>query len=142
MKRLTLFLLAAIVAAPAFAGRSNCSQALVDAGVCRAATEKVWYLSMTDSADVKLQSALARKGGWTATVTCTQAMVDLAQCTAEQIGASVPNPQTERNAARKEFKRILRDELIRSLDAELIRADSRAALEAALAAIADPDLGD
>ena len=141
MKRLILFLLAALMAVPAFAGRSNCTQALVDAGICRTTTDKVWYLAMSNSADVKLQAALARKAGWTATVTCTQEMVDLAQCTAQQIGQPVPNPQTERNAARNEFRRMLRDELIRSGDAESIRAQFKADLEAALAALEDPDLG-
>jgi len=142
MKRLTLFLLPALLAVPAFAGRSNCTQALVDAGICRNVGDKVWYLSMDDAADVKLQAALAKAGGWTAEVTCTQEMVDLAQCTAEQLGTLVPNPQTERNAARKEFRRMLRDEYIRSGDAEALRAQYLADLQAALGAITDPDLGD
>lgn len=141
MKRLILILLAAFVAVPAFAGRSNCSQALVDAGVCRATTDKVWYLSMSDAADVKLQSALAKQAGWVAQVTCTAEMVALAQCTEPQIGQPVANPQTERNAARAEFRRMIRDGLIRSGDAESIRAQFRADLEAALAALEDPNLG-
>lgn len=43
--------------------------------------------------------------------------------------------------ARAEFKRMIKDDFIRSLDAETLRADSRAALEAALAALANPDIG-
>ena len=62
MKRLTLFLLAALVAVPAFAGRSNCTQALVDAGICRNVGDKVGFLSVSDAADVKLQAALAAIG--------------------------------------------------------------------------------
>ncbi|HRS37451.1 MAG TPA: hypothetical protein P5199_13315 [Thermoanaerobaculia bacterium] len=142
MKRLILFLLAAFVAVPAFAGRSNCTQALVDAGICRNVGNKVWYLSMADAADAKLQAALAKAAGWVPEVTCTQEMVDLTECTAEQIGQLVPNPQTERNAARKEFKRLLRDEYIRSGDAEALRAQFIEDLNAALGAIEDPDLGD
>lgn len=142
MKRLILFLLAAFVAVPAFAGRSNCTQALVDAGICRAVGDKVWYLSMSAAADAKLQAALAKKSGWVPEVTCTAEMVALAQCTEPQIGQLVPNPQTERNAARKEFRRLLRDEYIRSGDAEALRAQFLEDLNAALGAITDPDLGD
>ena len=141
MKRLILILLAAFVAVPAFAGRSNCTQALVDAGICRSVGDKVWYLSMGDAADVKLQAALAAKAGSTATVTCTAEMVALAQCTEPQIGQPVANPQTERQAARQEFRRMIRDGLIRSGEAEAIRAQFKADLEAALGAITDPDLG-
>lgn len=141
MKRLILILLTALLAAPAFAGRSNCTQALVDAGICRATGDKVWFLSMNDAADAKLQSALAKQAGWVAEVTCTAEMVALAQCTEQQIGTLVANPRTERNAARAEFRRMLKDEYIRSEDAEAIRAQYKEDLEAALGAITDPDLG-
>lgn len=140
MKKPLLCLLLALLAAPAFAGRDNCTAALVTATVCRSTSDVLWSLSVSPAADAKLQSALARKAGWTAQVTCTAAMVP-ASCTAQQIGQLVANPVTERQAARAEFKRMLKDEFIRSLDAETIRADSKAALDAALAAIGDPDVG-
>lgn len=141
MKRLTILLLLALLAAPAIAGRDACNASLVTAGVCRQNSDILWSLSISRAADAKLQAALARKAGWTSTVTCTQAMVDLSQCTVEQIGTPVANPRTERNAAKAEWKRMIRDEFIRSLDAETLRAESKAALDAALAAIGDPDVG-
>lgn len=141
MKKLILLLLLALLAAPALADRTACNAAITATGVCRNNSDILWSLSISQAADAKLQAALARKAGWTAQVTCTQAMVDLAQCTSGQLGQLVANPKTERNAARAEFKRMLKDEFIRSLDAETIRADSKAALDAALAAIGDPDVG-
>ena len=141
MKRLILStLLLALLAAPALAGRDACNASLVTAGVCRDATKILWSLDMSSAADAKLQTALARKAGWTAQVTCTAAMVP-ASCTSQQIGQLVANQQSERNAAKAEFKRMLKDEFIRSLDAEVLRADSKAALAAALAAIGNPDIG-
>jgi len=141
VQRLTIALILALLASPVLAGRDGCTAALVSAGVCRDNAKILWSLDMSSAADAKLQSALARKAGWTAQVTCTQAMVDLSQCTVGQIGTPVANPQSERNAAKAEWRRMIRDEFIRSLDAETLRTDSKEALDAALAAIGNPDVG-
>jgi len=141
MKQLILStLLLALLAAPVLAERTACTGAITATGVCRQNSDILWSLSISQAADAKLQAALAKKAGWTAQVTCTEAMVP-ASCTSQQIGQLVANPQTARNAAKAEFKRMLKDEFIRSLDAETLRADAKAALDAALAAIGNPDIG-
>lgn len=126
-------------AIPASADRTGCNAALVTDGVCRNNSDVLWSLSVSSAADAKLQTALARKAGWAAQVTCTQAMVDLAQCLVGQLGQQVANPQSERAAAKQEFKRLLRDEFIRSLDAETNRALVKA--YAGTLVITDPDTG-
>lgn len=139
MKRLTLIPLLALLAAPVLAERTGCNATLVAQGVCRDNAKILWSLDMSSAADAKLQSALARKAGWTSQVTCTQAMVDASQCTAGQLGQLVANPQSERNAAKQEFKRMIKDEFIRSFDAETNRALVKVYADSLT--ISNPDLG-
>lgn len=137
MKKLAFLLL--LVASPALADRINCTNALVTNGVCDTNAQIHWGLSVSTAADAKLQSALAKKAGWTAQVVCTQAMVDLAQCTAGQLGTQVPNPVNERAAARAEFRRMLREDFIKSFDAETNRALVKAYADTLT--ITEPDTG-
>lgn len=141
MKKLILALVILALAVPAYADRTACNAALVTDTVCRNNSDILWSLSVSQAADAKLQAALAKKAGWTAQVACTQAMVDLAQCTVGQLGTQVTNPVTERNAAKAEFKRMLKDDFIRSYDAEQARAAGAAVTASGLAAITDPDTG-
>lgn len=135
------FLLAVVLAAPAAAGLRQCNSVMVNQTLCADLTQDLLYLRLAGAARANVAAALAESIGWTAQVTCTEAMVGLGQCTAQQLGQLVANPKSERNAAKAEFKRLIKDEFIRSLDSETLRADSKAALDAALAAIGDPDLG-
>lgn len=140
MKKIALVAVSvAVLSLPAYAERINCTNALVTNGVCDTNVQIHWGLSMSVAADAKLQTALARKAGWTAQVTCTQAMVDLAQCTAQQLGQQVANPESERQAAKREFKRLLREEYIQSLDAETNRALVKAYADSLV--IGTPDTG-
>lgn len=140
MKRLTLFLLAALVAAPSFAGSMQCTTAMVTAGICRATTERVIFLSVAQAHIPNVVDALADEAGWTATVPCTQAMVDLSQCTAEQLGEPVTNPVTKAVAADRQFRARLVN-LVRSYLAESVHASAEQVRADGLAAIEVPDLG-
>lgn len=143
MRKLYFAAVLVALAAPALAERTGCTAAITATGVCRQNSDVLWSLSVSSAADAKLQTALAKKAGWTATVICTQAMVDAVPptCTAQQLGQQVANPITERNAAKAEFKRLLREEYIKSLDAESARAAGAALTASGLAAINDPDTG-
>lgn len=129
---------------PLFSARNGCNATMATTtckNICDDSTQVVWSLAMSTSADSKFTTALAKNAGWTATVVCTQAMVDLAQCTAPQLGTQVTNPITEVQAAKAEFKRHIKEDYIKSLDAEVARADGAALTASELAAITDPATG-
>ena len=52
---------------------------------------------------------ICRGLGWTTLVTCTQAMVDLVQCTPGQLGVQVVNPETCINRIDRSVRTYLRD---------------------------------
>ncbi len=52
---------------------------------------------------------ICRGSGWTATVTCTQAMVNLSQCTAGQLNTQITNPETCLQAIDRTIRTLLRD---------------------------------
>lgn len=90
MRKLYFAAVLVALAAPALAERTGCTAAITATGVCRQNSDVLWSLSVSSAADAKLQTALAKKAGWTATVICTQAMVDLSQCSAGQIVFNLP----------------------------------------------------
>lgn len=117
----------------------NCNVTQVTNGVCNDTTGQALIVNFSDAAVTRI---IADYGStWPPLVNCTQAMVDLAQCTAPQLGTLVSNPQShKRYTAQKIRDAILEHELnfsreqTRSAKASAAAADLAAALATLLAA--------
>ena len=106
----SLFAVALFLAASvADAGVKGCNNTLVSQGVCGDNTQDVIYLRLAGTSRAEVITALAKKRGWTANVTCTQALVTAGSCTAEQIGQSIPNPETKPQAASRYLRELVRE---------------------------------
>lgn len=120
-----LFLFASV----ASAGIKNCNATLVTQSICGDTTQDVLYLRLAGESRQDVVNALAKRAGWTANVTCTQAMVTAATCTAGQLNTSIPNPETKAKA--KAASRYLREVVktaVRDEKVDEIRTAGAAAL--------------
>ena len=102
-----ILLLAVLVATHADAGSRQCNTGLVSAGVCAAATDRLVFFSVDPATEQALVDALARQGGYEATVLCTAARVEVGLCSLAQLGSSIPNPQSARQFAQLQLARFL-----------------------------------
>lgn len=66
-----------------------------------------WTIAVSDADAVFIKDALAARAGWTATVLCTQALVDAGDCTLPQLGTQVTNPETYNAAVKRSFREVL-----------------------------------
>jgi hypothetical protein len=57
---------------------------------------------------IELRDAIAENQNWTATVTCTQAMVDNADCLVSELGTQVSNPLSKQDVAELWISAVLR----------------------------------
>jgi len=141
MKKLILVLLLALLAAPALAGVKQCNSVMVNQNLCADTTQDLLYLKLAGDARAQTITALAKSVGWTANVTCSTAMVAVAQCTEVQLGQSVANPETRLVAANRALREFVQN-AIRSEQAEGHRETKMAELAALLSAIGTSDVGD
>ncbi|MCL4838331.1 MAG: hypothetical protein KJ058_10250 [Thermoanaerobaculia bacterium] len=139
MKRILILLsLAALLAAPSFAGIKACNTTLVNQGPCVTTDQEVIYLRLADAnARANVAAALARSVGWTANVTCTAEMVTAGHCTEEQLGQPVTNPETRRAAASRALRLYVQG-LVRSDLGEGHRATKNQELQVLLDGIETP----
>jgi hypothetical protein len=107
MRKVILFLTLLLVAATATAGSRACTAGLVAGGVCAAPTDRLVFFSLAPATEQALVDALARQGGYEATLLCTAGRIADGHCTKEQLGSSFPNPQNERQFAQAQLARFL-----------------------------------
>ena len=110
MKRLFLLLIVALFAVPSFAGHADCTSVLVTEGVCRDATNHVFYFDAPNVTFAELRDAIATQQGWASLMICTDDLVRAGIC-------SVGELETEVAVAKDDFaegwvKRILREVVI------------------------------
>ena len=66
------------------------------------------YLRLAGGSRQDVVNALAKRVGWTANVTCTQALVDAGSCLVGQLNTSVPNPETKAKAASRYLREVVK----------------------------------
>lgn len=114
MKKL-LIVLAFLLAAPAMANywSTTCTQGLADDGFCpQGEVGNTWVIfgyGVSTANAVRLRDALVGIYEWPATVECTQALVDNADCLVEEIGQQVPNPVGQNVFADTVLKQIIKN---------------------------------
>jgi hypothetical protein len=162
MKKIVIALLLVLVSVPALAEIKNCTNALVNAGVCRAQdVNDAFYFDLPDDKMTVLIKKAARMAGFTQNVLCTQALVTDGICTAEQLAASASVPfacsseliarklcrQTElaqplarKDVAYRQIRLYFLNDWIRGEEAQDLRDASDAALTTSINGIPDPDI--
>lgn len=106
--RCAIAVLALFIPGAASAGVKNCNNTLVTQGICGDNTQDVIYLRLAGGSRQDVVNALAKRVGWTANVTCTQALVDAGSCLVGQLNTSVPNPETKAKAASRYLREVVK----------------------------------
>lgn len=105
-----------LCASSAEAGIKGCNAALVTQTVCGDTTQDLLYLRLAGTARQEVLTALAKRVGWTANITCTQARVGAGACTIGQLGQTIANPESKAQAAsrylRETVRQAVRDEKV------------------------------
>ena len=112
---------------------------MVNQNLCVDTTQDLLYLKLAGNARAQTITALAKSTGWTATVTCSTAMVAAAQCTEAQLGQPVTNPETRIAAANRALREFVQN-AIRLEQAEDHRRTKDLELNVLLNAIAVPEV--
>lgn len=137
MKRIVLILLLALLAAPAFAGIKSCNTVMVNQNLCGNLTEDLIYVRLPGASRAIVAAALAKSVGWKANIPCTEPMIALGQCTLQQLGQNVPNPETRPQAASRAISKFIAG-IVVSDTAEGHRTLKKEELDALLQAIQPP----
>ena len=120
MKRIITFLAVLALTVPAMAGDigyANGQSCTVTANVVNCSPDGLRGSLVVESSlahFIELRDTIADNQGWTANVVCTQAMVDLSQCTVPELGTLVPNPLSKQDVAEAWLSAVLRALVINS----------------------------
>ena len=114
MKKIVL-LCAFLLAAPAMANywSTTCTQGLADDGFCPQGEVGnpvvIFGYGVSTANALRLRDALVGIYEWPATVECTQAMVDNADCLIGELGQQVANPEGQNQFADRILKTLIKN---------------------------------
>jgi len=138
MKKLIAVLIL-LAASAAHARRDDCT-VLVGITACGNVNKILWNYDVSSADDVRMRNALAASVGWTATVTCTAAMVALSQCTTPEIGTQVTNPEGKTQASQRAVKEFF-ERMVKKYDEAAIVQTKADEANTAVNAIVLPVIG-
>ena len=126
MRKLYAFTLVAFLAAlPASAAITNCTNAMVTAGLCASNQDILVSYTITNGAQARILDGITAAMNYQATIPCAAAQVvddgvlvvagpGDGTCTVPLIGTTINNPQTKKQAADRWIRRLILSEVAKA----------------------------